>query len=98
MVAKFAWIIDRVTEHGEEHSIGVCGPSTAPDDLLNALKTGNPSITGKKFRLRDDDGNVYGYGRITGEYQGFEPLDQYGEGNWGCTEIQYIRNGEWTTL
>ena len=40
-----------------------------------------------KFRLLDDDGIVYFYGRCTSD-SSFAPLDNYGSA-YGCTDIQY---------
>ena len=49
-----------------------------------------------RFRLLDDDGNIYGYGvsdKIT-----FSPLDHY-ESLYGVTEIQYRSlSGKYETL
>lgn len=50
------------------------------------------------FRLLDDDGYVYAYGKSTND-SSFAPLDRY-EPDYGCTEIQY-RNpatGRYETL
>ena len=43
------------------------------------------------FRLLDDDGEIYAYGKST-EENSFAPLDRYMY-DYGCTEIQY-RNKE----
>lgn len=54
-----------------------------------------------KFRLLDDDGEVYFYGYSTScdNEEAFDPLDFYGEA-YGCTEIQYKnpKTGEYETL
>lgn len=50
------------------------------------------------FRLLDDDGVIYAYGKTTNN-NSFAPLDKYGP-LYGCTEIQ-IRNpytGKYETL
>lgn len=57
---------------------------------------------GVRFRLLDDDGEVYFEGRMTlgTECFGFEPLDSVGAA-YGCTEIQVWtpgKGGGWTTL
>ena len=39
------------------------------------------------FRLLDDDGIIYAYGKSTSP-DSFAPLDRY-EPDYGCTEIQY---------
>lgn len=53
-----------------------------------------------KFRLLDDDGEVYAHGLASDEdtEMAFEPLD-LAMGLWGCTEIQFKnKDGEWKTL
>ena len=53
------------------------------------------------FRLLDADGYVYYSGvfvPLSDDHTGFEPLDDYGRPNDGCTEIQYRRDGQWKTL
>jgi hypothetical protein len=50
------------------------------------------------FRLLDDDGVIYAYGKST-ENGSFAPLDRY-EPVYGCTEIQYKNpaTGKYETL
>ena len=50
-----------------------------------------------KFRLRDDDGIVYFSGVCTPETE-FEPLDDFGEPGYGCTEVQFKEGRKWVTL
>jgi len=52
-----------------------------------------------KFRLLDDDGNIYGYGQASENdtEAAFEPLDYYLP-RYGCTEIQYYNDGKWEPL
>ena len=68
------------------------------------------SLCKYKFRCLDDDGNVYfnGYCSSDGtdgitddlETEAFAPLDDFGEGMYGCTEIQYKNQetGKYETL
>ena len=53
------------------------------------------------FRLLDDDGEIYAYGKSTDNSTeaAFDPLDQYMY-EYGCTEIQYKNpeTGEYETL
>ncbi len=51
------------------------------------------------FRMYDDDGCLY-YEGITDDFETFEPLDDYGTPNAGCTEIRYLNEEtkEWETL
>lgn len=46
----------------------------------------NTPIQVYDFRLLDDDGVIYAYGKST--VRSFAPLDRY-EPDYGCTEIQY---------
>lgn len=54
----------------------------------------------KKFRMKDDDDNVYYEGvAVMGKFHtGFEPLDDFGAPNAGCTSIEYWDRGHWETL
>ena len=65
-------------------------------DLLNDNLVGikgpsgyNEKITENKaqFALIDDDGEVCCKGFIYGDYDGFEPLDDYGMPALGCTMV-----------
>ena len=48
---------------------------------------------GESFELYDDDKTLVARGRIVGDYDGFEPLDDYAQAMWGCTGIKYA--GRW---
>ena len=53
-----------------------------------------------RFRLLDGDVEIYYEGLSDNrESQGaFAPLDDFGSGYAGCTEIQYLVNGAWRQL
>ena len=73
-------------------SYGVTSPMTARTAEMLKRK-------GAEFRMLDDDRAVYYHGRILGEYDGFEPLDDFGEAMAGCTIIQYKDDqGVWADL
>ena len=82
-MSLYRWKINRdhITE-GEAK--GVQGPGDADLTIQE-----NPS----RFALYDDDGNCYYQGVIYGDYSGFEPLDDFGMPNAGCTSIKI--DGEW---
>lgn len=69
------------------------------DGEANGVYNGDPAIaldnpkSMSKFEMYDDDGVLYYNGEIYGEYDGFEPLDNYGMPNAGCTGIKI--DGEW---
>ena len=52
-----------------------------------------------KFRLKDDDGQVYfeGYMVPNQSERLFEPLDEFGEG-YGCTSIEIRELGKWVQV
>jgi hypothetical protein len=101
-----AWIItkDKIADAGaaegtNSNAKGLIGPSTATEADIKRLQAGE----GTRFRLLDDDGEIYYYGRqletseCTEEYENgfwgaeseFAPLDNFGRPNAGCTELQY---------
>lgn len=53
----------------------------------------------KRFRMKDDDGDIIYGGACTPDTE-FEPLDDFGEGNFGCTSIEFKNDatGEWEVL
>ena len=51
----------------------------------------------KRFRLCDDDGNVYYEGSLVGGDE-FAPMDDFGEPNAGATTTQIFENGKWEVL
>ena len=95
--AGYAWRItdDKITypDTTENPFDGLEGPRgcTIPEA---AVKEGPK----EKFRMRDDDGNIYCEGIIIGQFDGFEPLDDFGMPGLGCTEIQYLLDNGWETL
>ena len=94
IASKYAWTFEEDESYGDG-----TGPFTTVDGPRGSTLTKEQiKRYGKQFRMLDDDKNIYGYGYITGEYDGFEPLDDYGEGGLGATEIQYMENGRWETL
>lgn len=84
------WIITRdILEHGKKIDIRSYDyDENMKDTLIH------------RFRLLDGDREVY--------YEGLSddcdseiacaPLDDFGEGHAGCTEIQYHKRGHWITL
>ena len=100
---KYAWIID--VDHIENNETHVTGPSNADSQLLNEL-INSPARTVvegtgkniKKFKMYDDDNELYYSGRIIGDYDCLEPLDDFGTPNAGCTEIQVLEDGKWITV
>jgi len=85
-MANYYWVIEK--DEMETDSVGTEGPSSATPQTANEAE----------FRMLDDDENVYYYGRIFGDYEGFEPLDDFGMPYSGCVDIQYKEDGKWISL
>ena len=53
-----------------------------------------------RFRLLDDDGEIYyeGVSDDCDSLRAFAPLDDFGKGYAGCTEIRYFTDGVWRQL
>lgn len=72
-----------------------CG-ATQSQELMTKLR----SEVGERWRCKDDDGVVYGEGIIVGDYNGFEPLDDYYGPDQGAVSIEYYNptTEEWSVL
>lgn len=86
----------RITDSGKDEYTG-----RLPHMRAHLAASGRGSDPLFSFRLLDDDGVVYAYGKSTdcSSEAAFAPLDRY-ESDYGCTEIQY-RNpvtGKYETL
>ena len=92
-MSKYAWTITKDSDNDE--AVGTIGPNDATPEQVTSLNEGN----GETFKMFDDDGELYYTGKIIGDYDGFEPLDDFGTPNAGATEIKYKnKEGKWETL
>ena len=80
---NYYWKITQVSLDSLKDEVGVHGPSGCDSNLKS-----NPAI----FTMYDDDNNCYYKGMIYGNYDGLEPLYDFGMPNAGCTYIKI--NGE----
>ena len=92
----YAWVI--TTDHfdsSDRGSEGVIGPRSAKlskDEIVN-----HPDR--KFFTMKCDDGHDIFSGYLVGsDTTGFEPLDDFGMPDSGCTEIWYLENGKMVQL
>lgn len=100
MSSTYAWIVTH--DHIDNTDVEVIGPRNVSDAMETTLKAGN----GRAFRLYDDDGELNASGRavcLRGEEDSeeflFGPLDDYGRGNYGCTEIRWtLPHGRWEAI
>ena len=81
----YAWQIDNDQINERHHRKGTMGPRGANPELVELLRKGE----GDKFTMYDDDRIPYYSGRIVGDYDGFEPMDDFGTPDAGCTMIKY---------
>jgi hypothetical protein len=65
-------------------SVEVFGPRGISNENVEKLKAGE----GDEFELYDDDDNLYYKGRLIGDAEGFEPVDDYGMPNAGAVHIK----------
>lgn len=79
-LAAYRWKITKVHLEGCEDEKGTEGP-----------RLHDPTIEDNRqhFVMKDDDGETYYEGEIYGDYDGFEPLDDFGRPNAGCARIYY---------
>jgi hypothetical protein len=100
MSSKYGWMIHQDFLYDDddmenENDAATIGPRNVDLQIQRRLESGD----GEKFRMLDDDRILYYEGRIIGDYSGFEPLDDFGMPNAGCTTIQYRgKNGAWSDL
>lgn len=104
MKTPYAWAIsnDHLADNDacpgtNANAYGVSGPRG--NDLTAKEIFENPEA--EKFRMLDDDGELYyeGFMLHGEESTGFEPLEDFGMPNAGCTEIRYKdKDGNWKGL
>lgn len=98
MPAAYRWEITKdlikdpmAPEGTNSNAVGLVGPRNAPDVQTFLSETGGDTLrhkTRSRFAMYDDDGECYYEGVIYGDYDGFEPLDDFGGPNAGCTAIK----------
>lgn len=98
---RYAWVIDKEYDEGWKPIEEIAGPSEATKEEIARARKGQP------FRMDYDGDGPALSGRIwvsdTRRAQdsaaGFQPLEDYGEGGYGCTAILYRNsNGAWEAL
>ena len=82
MSASYRWKIDKDYLDGDNENTAV--GKEGPRDLDENVKS-NP----QGFTLYDDDDIAYYHGWLYGEYEGFEPLDDFGTPNAGAVHIKF---------
>ena len=120
MTSVYGWLIthDSIAEEDEtapsnSNAKGMTGPRNIGQDHAETLRSvasaGYSKYQGesvRKFKIYDDDGELYYTGLYIGPDDGdlgddaFGPLDDFGMPNAGATEIRYLNRetGEYETL
>ena len=93
-MSKYTWIVTRDSKLGDSsEAVGKIGPSGAK----NRERFDKVIINGEHFRMGAGPGIAQFSGYILGDYDGQEPLEDYGRAN-GCTTIEYELDGQWVSL
>lgn len=89
MAARYRWKIDKDYLDGAEtkNAVGIEGPHDLDENIKD-----NPI----GFTLYDDDRNAYYHGWLYGDYEGDEPLMDFGMGYAGCTMLKFDGDKEMT--
>ena len=93
-MSKYTWVITQDADRFETSNLAL---KKGPSGAKNRAPLGVVVQEGEKFRMLNDldERPITGY--IVGEFTGLEPLDEYGR-QFGCTAIEFKRDGEWVRL
>jgi len=90
-IERALWIItkDCISSPDETNSKGVCS-----NNYKEEYSYGEGTKLPHKFRLSDDDGEIYyyGYANSNNDNKAFYPLEDFAEGYAGCTTIEYYNS------
>lgn len=89
-----AWIID-IDNIADETKTAPCNANAKGLSGPRGYKGDGSELT-HKFRMYDDDGELYYEGRC--DEESFGPLDDFGKPNAGATSIEYFTDGKWSVL
>lgn len=106
MSASYGWIVevDHLTSSHPaavgKSRVGRLGPrNIAPATRDRLLHPADDEPDVRRWRCRDDDGELYYEGRFIGpESQMFGPLEDFATPDAGATTIEYLDGGEWRAL
>jgi hypothetical protein len=96
--SEYGWIITkdhlfRQFEAADVDRTGTIGPRNITDEMTEQLVNGE----GNRFRMYDDDGNLYYEGRYLGDLEYGDPVIDFGGPDAGCTYMSEPtgKNGAW---
>jgi hypothetical protein len=98
--STYGWIITRdFLAEGDADTLNINGDVgiTGPRDISPSMTLRLHHGHGRKFRMYDEDGELYYEGRILGDLRESEgdPLTDFGAPNAGCTRYAEWQDGEW---
>ena len=73
------------------NAVGVSYSETDSDGFVTLINK-------TEFRMYDDDKNLYFEGFIYGDFDGFEPLDDFGAPKAGATTIFLFEKNKWNQV
>ena len=90
-MSKYTWIVTRDAVLGDSsNAVGKIGPTGAK----SRERFDQVILHGDHFRLLNENNVTQFTGYILGDFEGMEPLTDYGYDN-GCIQIEYERDGKW---
>jgi len=93
-MSRYTWIVTRDAVLGDSSdAVGKIGPKGEK----NRERFDKVILNGDHFRLLNEHNVTQFTGYILGDFQGLEPLADYGYDN-GCNQIEYERDGTWVAL
>ena len=93
-MSKYTWIVTQDSVLGDSSdAVGRIGPRGAK----GRARFDAVIINGVRFRMRNSAGEVQFIGYILGEFEGTEPLRDYGLEN-GCEYLDYDVDGGWVPV
>lgn len=93
-MSRYTWIVTKDEIAGDaSDAIGRIGPPGFEERLpFNRVIS-----AGEQFRLLDSTGQPRYSGFILGQFDGAEPLEEYGR-ELGCVAIEFWRNNRWVRV
>jgi len=90
-MSRYGWIVTDCPVEPSQQGI------TGPHD--NTFSREQMVLRGQQWKVFDDDREFYAEGFIAGDYNGFEPLDDWAGPSLGAVTIKYKNpDGEWESL
>ncbi len=89
-MARYAWLVtkDHINHDEQWNREGTMGPRSITPEQRQMLEAGHGSL----WKTWDDDDILYYEGRIVGDFDGHEPLDDFAKPDAGAVKIKVEDN------